>query len=218
MDDQTAADAAKNDDVLDNTKKEKDVVDRVELQKVISQRDELKQKYKSLQSEIEQIKNDFESKKVEDFKKLGNVEELEKSFNSVIAAERGKFESISKEVDIWKSKYTDLVVNDKVKTIANDVLSDAGTELFLQLFKPKIQLSDDNNIKIKDDVRSINEIVLEFSEKYNLKKNPVKTGMSTQNINNGFNITKAQFEQLSPVERSKLPTSILNDYLQNKLK
>jgi chromosome segregation ATPase len=225
----TDVDASNSDNAEDSANKSDDKVDRSELQKVITQRDELKEKYRGLQSNFDSLRSEFsefkdsvEVKTRESHKNQGNVEELEKSFNSALQAEKKKVEEALAEVNNWKDKYTSTVVHSKASQFTGEHLDEAGSELFWRLHKDKLTLSDDGEVlKVKDDVRDLKDIVLEFSEKYGHKKNPAKAGMNaTGNSTNSVNTssyTKAQIEAMKPDQVRKLPQKVLSDYLANRL-
>lgn len=197
-----------------NTNTEKQMVERSELLKVISERDEsktafraLQEQFSGLQDQFNSYKSEIEAKKIDTAKATGDVQALEESFNIALESERTKLSAAQESADSWKSKYMDTMVQSKVKEVASEHLGDYSP-LFLEVYKDKFQLSDDGKtIKIKDDIRSLGDIVKDFGEKYKLPSNTVKSGMGIIPGDSKTKIskyTKADIDNMSPLDLQKL--------------
>ena len=225
------ADKGKSDTSDEEKGTAQDLVDRSELNKVISQRDATKEKYRDLESKHDELRNQFESlkvsvesKKIDNAKASGDVEALEKSFTAALETEKEKLLKVQESADTWKSKYMDTMIESKVKETASEILGDYNT-LFIQIYKERFQLSDDDSIKVKDDIRPLADIVKEFGEKHNLKKNTVKSGMGASagdgtKVTNFDNVTKGDIEKMSQADLRKLAfknPQALTNYQAGKL-
>ena len=223
------ADKNKSDTTSGKGTTAQDLVDRAELNKVIAQRDATKDKYRDLETKHGELKDQFESfkvsvesKKIDTAKASGDVEALEKSFTAALETEKEKLLKVQESADTWKSKYMDTMIESKVKETASEILGDYST-LFIQIYKDRFQLSDDDSIRVKDDIRPLGDIVTEFGDKHNLKKNTVKAGMgaSAGDTRTNFdNLTKADIEKMSQADLRKLAyknPQVLTNYQAGKL-
>jgi len=187
--------------------------------------EELLDAVNKLQSEFKQYKSSVESDTRNMHKSTGNVEELEKSYNTALQAKNDELERIKQQAEEWRIKQNSMIIDSQINKLTLEKLSEKGADLFNKLYQSKLVLTEDNNIKIKDDVRSVQELVLHFVEEYpSLAKNPVKAGMSsTSNTSNGnmSGWTKEKLDMLSDDELRKLALSdrkLVQDYYNNLVK
>jgi chromosome segregation ATPase len=185
-----------------------DLVDRAELHKVISERDTVKQKYRTLEDNLNQLKSEYQelkesinSRNLETQKKAGDVEGVQTSYESIIANKNSELEKIKQRADEYANKYTQIVVDATVRKLANEKLSDKGTELFLKLHKDQFTIVDDK-VQIKEDKYSLDDLIDAFANEYGLVKNTVKPGIgiSSDNTHGNNTWTLSKLDSLSDAE------------------
>jgi len=210
--------------------KSENLVDRSELDRVVKDRDLYKGKLVTLETSNSQLREEFdtfkvsvETKKIDNAKASGDVEALTKSYQTAIEAEKEKLLKVQESSDAWENKYMGVMIESKVKETASEILGDYSS-LFIEIHKDRFQLSDDDSIKVKDDIRPLSDIVKEFGEKHNLKKNTVKSGMGAaagESTKANFeNVTKDDIEKMSQADLQRLAyknPQALTNYQAGKL-